>query len=89
MVIAEWFSPNQIYFSLKYNVDRGDVIACYVMQIWLITGLFGIYSIYEVLKWFTPYWTNDFFRHIMKDMILDLVWCSTHCFWGLLGILGG
>ena len=37
MVIAEWFSPNQIYFSLKYNVDRGDVIACYVMQIWLIT----------------------------------------------------
>ena len=49
-----------VIFPLKYNVDRSDVIACYVMQIWLITGLFGIYRIYEVLKKFTPYWTNDF-----------------------------
>ena len=77
-----------IIFFVKFNVDRCDMIVCYGMQIWLITGL-CFFEFVEVLKWFTPCWTNDFFRYIMKDMILDLLQCATHCFLGLLGILGG
>ena len=37
--------------------------------------------IYEVLKWFTPCWTSDFFRYIMKDVMLDLQQCAIPWSW--------
>ena len=42
---------------------------------------YGFFGIYEVLKWFTPCWTSDFFRYIMKDMILDLLQCAIPWSW--------
>ena len=86
---------NQCYFwkfCFQYNVGRCDMIMCYGMQIWLITGLCGFFGIcmnlwgsemvYPMLdQWFFQgYHEGYHFRPsaVCNPLIL-----------GLLGILGG
>ena len=76
-------------WSMWYDSVLWDANLVDYRAVWIFWRLCGFFGIYEVLKWFTPCWTSDFFRYIMKDMILDLLQCATHCFLGLLGILGG